>query len=287
MECKNCGSKWESGQKASLTLTVCPFCGESLGESDDSASNVHVRKRKVLRGKIEAQPQTEEERAERGDVDAQFNLGWRYETGDGVGQDWVQAVYWYRKAADQGHDYAQNNLGVCYDNGNGVGLAEQGTQANFGAEAVNTLMKVMEDKKEDFVVIFAGYDKEMKKFLEINPGIESRIGYTFHFQDYTAEELLQIFETKMAACDFKVNEKAKAAALEVFRHYCKVHNFGNGRFVDKVIRQTLMNQSRGYEFNTMNLIGEEVIPTKEDMGQIMGNPGNAGYSGMGFHANRP
>lgn len=181
------------------------------------------------------------------------------------------------------HDVIESAMGGVLFIDEAYMLAEQGTAYNFGAEAVNTLMKVMEDKKEDFVVIFAGYKGEMKEFLEINPGIESRIGYTFHFQDYTGDELLQIFEAKMASYGFVLDEKAKKASLEVFQSCCDAPNFGNGRFVDKVIRQTLMNQSMNYEVNTMNLIGEEDIPTKEDIDKITGNSGNAGHGVVGFH----
>lgn len=58
--------------------------------------------------------------AEQGCAEAQFNLGWLYEKGDGVEQNWKEAVNWYRKAAMQNHSYAEFNLGVCYENGNGV-----------------------------------------------------------------------------------------------------------------------------------------------------------------------
>ena len=171
------------------------------------------------------------------------------------------------------HDVIESAMGGVLFIDEAYMLAEEGNSNNFGAEAVNTLMKVMEDKKDDFVVIFAGYKKEMKDFLAINPGIESRIGYTFNFEDYTGEELLEIFEKKMKSYEFIVDEKAKDAALKVFKYFSHVPNFGNGRFVDKVIRQTLMNQAKGYDFNTMNYISAEIIPTIEEMSRTMGDAG--------------
>lgn len=168
------------------------------------------------------------------------------------------------------HDVIESAMGGVLFIDEAYMLAEEGNIHNYGAEAVNTLMKVMEDKKDEFVVIFAGYEKEMKDFLAINPGIESRIGYTFRFEDYNGEELLEIFERKMEDYGFIVDEKAKKAALKVFRYFSQVPNFGNGRFVDKVIRQTLMNQSGNYDFDTMSYIGEENIPNIEEMKGIMG-----------------
>ncbi|MCR5735031.1 MAG: AAA family ATPase [Lachnospiraceae bacterium] len=169
------------------------------------------------------------------------------------------------------HDVIESAMGGVLFIDEAYMLAEEGSTNNFGAEAVNTLMKVMEDKKEDFVVIFAGYKKEMKDFLNINPGIESRIGYTFNFEDYDASELLEIFVRKMDEYEFIVDEKAKEAALKVFKYFSHVPNFGNGRFVDKVIRQTLMKQANGYAFDTMNYISEDIIPTIEEMTATMGD----------------
>ena len=149
-------------------------------------------------------------------------------------------------------------------------LAEEGTENNWGAEAVNTLMKVMEDRKDDFVVIFAGYRDEMKKFLEINPGIESRIGYVFHFKDYSGDELLQIFEKKLASYEYCLDESAKKKALRAFNYFCEVPNFGNGRFVDKFIRKTLMKRAKNYDNANIGSISEDIIPSIEEMAVVMG-----------------
>lgn len=169
------------------------------------------------------------------------------------------------------HDVIESAMGGVLFIDEAYMLAEEGSAYNFGAEAVNTLMKEMEDKKDDFVVIFAGYKKEMSDFLRINPGIESRIGYTFDFEDYTAEELLAIFDKKMKDYGFTLDDEANEAAFKVFKYFSHVPNFGNGRFVDKIISQTLMNQAKSYTFDTMNYIGAEDIPTLEDMSKTMSN----------------
>ena len=67
----------------------------------------------------------------------------------------------------------------------------------------------MEDKKDEIVVIFAGYKDEMQDFVEQNPGMASRIGYVFDFPDYTEDELYQMYEYKMTKAGFKVGKNAK------------------------------------------------------------------------------
>ena len=62
-----------------------------------------------------------------------------------------------------------------------------------------------------------------------------------------------------------MDENAKQKLEELFRHYSNAENFGNGRFVDKVIQQTLMNRAKQYDWNTMNMIGETVIPSISDI----------------------
>ena len=82
----------------------------------------------------------------------------------------------------------------------------KGSSSDFGAEAIATLIKAMEDHKGEFVVIFAGYKDEMKTFIASNSGIASRIGYTFDFPDYTEEELLEIYKIKMKNMGFELSE---------------------------------------------------------------------------------
>ena len=77
---------------------------------------------------------------------------------------------------------------------------------SYNAEAIATLIKEMEDKRDDLVVIFAGYTKEMQDFLDSNSGITSRIGYTFEFDDYTNEELKQMFENEAKKSGFELED---------------------------------------------------------------------------------
>ena len=131
-----------------------------------------------------------------------------------------------------------------------------GSQYGFGEEAIATLIKAMEDHKGEFVVIFAGYKKEMKRFTDVNPGIASRIGYIFDFEDYGPEELVEIFVRKVKKTGLELEENATNAVLKVMRYFCNVQNFGNGRFVDKVFSQTLLKHS--------NKTGDDIIKISVD-----------------------
>ena len=118
-----------------------------------------------------------------------------------------------------------------------------------GLEALATLVKAMEDHKGELVVMFAGYEREMRRFLDANPGLASRIGYTFRFEDYKPEELLEVFDRKMAKAGFTVSEEARAKAGDLMRYFNHVDNFGNGRFVDRVIQEVITLRANAREEN--------------------------------------
>lgn len=141
----------------------------------------------------------------------------------------------------------------------------------FGKEAISTLIKAMEDHKEDLIVIFAGYDNEMQSFLKANSGIESRIGYSFYFKDYTPDELTEMFRRSITAQGFTCTEEAYACVRDVCEYYSRRKNFGNGRFVKKVEQQTLIKhaQNMGNRFFALTEITEDDIPTVEDLAPKM------------------
>ena len=144
----------------------------------------------------------------------------------------------------------------------------RGSQHDFGSEAIATLIKAMEDHKGEFVVIFAGYKEEMKEFIDSNPGIVSRIGYTFNFEDYEPNELTEIFEKNVEKAGMKMSSDATEAVLKVMRYFSGVENFGNGRFVDKVFHQTIMKHSKTTS-EDLSLITKEDIPEINEMTKIM------------------
>ncbi len=101
---------------------------------------------------------------------------------------------------------------------------------DFGKEAVSTLVKAMEDHRDELVVIVAGYPNEMKTFIETNPGLESRFGTTIHFADYTEDELVEIFRKVAAASDFEPTAGCIERLRELLRAEPRDAGFGNGRF---------------------------------------------------------
>ena len=111
------------------------------------------------------------------------------------------------------------------------------------SEAVEVLLTAMEEHKSDTVFIFAGYDRDMMGFLESNPGIRSRIGYTFHFDDYTTEELMEIFRRKIDAASLTITDEALEKVEAIMEYFRGARNFGNGRFVNHVFQQVILLRS--------------------------------------------
>ena len=120
-------------------------------------------------------------------------------------------------------------------------------ESPYGAECIATLIKAMEDYRDDLVVILAGYRVEMLKFLEVNSGFKSRIAYTFEFLDYTNEELLKMTENLLAKYNFTVESYAVMDRLNyIYTNAKKMgSSFGNSRYVrntvDQVLRQHAIN----------------------------------------------
>lgn len=119
-----------------------------------------------------------------------------------------------------------------------------GSENDFGQEAIDTLLKAMEDNREDLVVIVAGYDKLMEEFIHSNPGLESRFNRYLHFDDYTTEEMCEILDMQLKKNSYRLDECAKAAARE-YIEAANVHamSFGNARGVRNIFERTLIAQS--------------------------------------------
>ena len=119
----------------------------------------------------------------------------------------------------------------------------QGQGNGYNEEAIATLIQAMENHRDNLVVIFAGYTKEMQSFLNTNSGIVSRIGYTLEFEDYTTEELIKIFEQMTSKAGF-ILEKAAIEKLEkIIDEYKDTKNFGNARFVRNVYEKTIIKHA--------------------------------------------
>ncbi len=120
-----------------------------------------------------------------------------------------------------------------------------GDSTDFGQEAIDTLLKLMEDRRDDFVVVVAGYPEEMKRFLESNPGLESRFNKYLNFEDYNGADLMSIFEGFCRSSDYKISPEAHAIIQDTLEkaYQARTKNFGNARFARNLFEKTVENQA--------------------------------------------
>jgi SpoVK/Ycf46/Vps4 family AAA+-type ATPase len=117
--------------------------------------------------------------------------------------------------------------------------------ADFGHEAVDTLLKAMEDYRDDFIVIVAGYPDPMAQFLKSNPGLESRFNTFIHFENYTAKELFEIFMGLCKKYNYKTTKEAEQYLRDYFTALIKnaKENFANAREVRNLFETTMKKQA--------------------------------------------
>ena len=123
----------------------------------------------------------------------------------------------------------------------------EGGENDFGQEAINTLLKYMEDHRDELIVIAAGYEDEMKTFIESNPGLRSRFTTYIHFEDYTVDELYQIFKLMCDSAELNYDESFEPKIKEKFRKKKEDAGkyFGNGREVRNYLREVFQNIANG------------------------------------------
>ena len=127
-------------------------------------------------------------------------------------------------------------------------LVKKGAGNDFGQEAIDVILKRMEDKKGEFFVIVAGYPDEMETFLSSNPGLKSRFTHTFNFEDYTPDELLQIFKLMMTGEDYRIADEAEELLMKEFTKLYRARdkNFGNARTVRRFFDDAKIQLSKRY-----------------------------------------
>lgn len=140
----------------------------------------------------------------------------------------------------------------------------QGGGNDYGKEAIATLLKRMEDDRDRLIVILAGYDNEMKLFIDSNPGLQSRFNRYIHFSDYNAEELMAIFKLNLKKFDYELTNDAEQKISHLFSYAVshKDQNFGNGRYARNVLEKTLENQAT--RLATVSEITEQMLRTIEE-----------------------
>ena len=114
------------------------------------------------------------------------------------------------------------------------------SKATFASDCISTILKVMEDQRDNLIVIFAGYKDEMENFIKFNPGLQSRIGYKIEFDDYSDEELMQIFRNLLKTNKFEITQEAEEKVKNIIERSSKIENFGNGRYINKMYQDILI-----------------------------------------------
>lgn len=118
-----------------------------------------------------------------------------------------------------------------------------GRENGFGDEAINTIVQEMENHRDDVIVIFAGYPEPMENFLERNPGMKSRIAFRVQFEDYSTDELCDITRLMADKKNLTVTDGAIQKLRESYDAARKQDDYGNGRFVRKMLEEAEMNMA--------------------------------------------
>ena len=119
----------------------------------------------------------------------------------------------------------------------------RGDDRDFGQEAIDALVKRMEDHRDDLVVIVAGYPAEMAMFIDSNPGLRSRFPKSVHFPDYTTDELVAIFRGMCEKNGYTADDVAIAAVRKRIDAIERGKGFGNGRLVRNLFEDAVARQA--------------------------------------------
>jgi hypothetical protein len=138
-------------------------------------------------------------------------------------------------------------------------LVNQDAPNDFGSEAIEVLLKGMEDHRDDLIVIVAGYTDLMERFIHSNPGLESRFNKYFFFEDYDGGQLMAIFRSMCEKNGYTMDQETDQAAAEAFQlmYQERDENFGNARDVRNIFEQAVARQA--------DRVADMEAPAKEDL----------------------
>jgi SpoVK/Ycf46/Vps4 family AAA+-type ATPase len=146
-------------------------------------------------------------------------------------------------------------------------LARDAERLDFGDEAIETLLKRMEDNRHRLVVIVAGYPRLMRRFLESNPGLRSRFSREIDFPDYSTDELVAIFGRFATDAEYRLGEGTTEALQSIFGGAERDERFGNARFARTLFEQALNAQALRLGEGDVERLGHEELMclTPEDL----------------------
>jgi SpoVK/Ycf46/Vps4 family AAA+-type ATPase len=144
--------------------------------------------------------------------------------------------------------------------------ASDGTD-QYGQEAIDTILKYMEDHREDIVVIVAGYQEPMARFMSSNPGLKSRFNKYFYFEDYSSNELQEIFISIADSSNYRLSEDARDKLSRVTDELVRLKalNFGNGRTMRNLFERTISNQANRIIMQNTSARSDLTIILSEDI----------------------
>ncbi|KAK1183463.1 sporulation protein, partial [Streptomyces sp. NBS 14/10] len=123
-------------------------------------------------------------------------------------------------------------------------LTPEGAGSDFGREAVDTLLKLMEDHRDEVVVIVAGYTEEMARFLASNPGLASRFSRTVDFEHYSTDELVEIMSRHATTSGYDCAPETVEALLRYVAGLPRDRSFGNARTARQILEAMMTRQAR-------------------------------------------
>ena len=118
------------------------------------------------------------------------------------------------------------------------------SERDFGHEAISAIIQEMENRRDEVLVIFAGYEELMAKFIETNPGLSSRISREIKFLDYTIDQLIAILELMINKRHYKLTDDCKPVLHQHFSEVVNCRNFGNARYVRKLVDEIVFSQAQ-------------------------------------------